>query len=155
GIFRCEDAQADAIVSARAVEERFFVNPADVFVGNQIDLEHLERIAGAAPGMVEVLDRKIRRPTLGKARFICKPQAAGEHARQPRPLADPLLERFLHAPELISRSPPVRGSRARTRRGRDRFESEPGWPGPRSRGAENGQSEVPDAVATISATETA
>src|SRR6266700_6700022 len=63
-IFDGENPQTNPVLAARALEQGLLVNPADAFVGKEIDFEHLERVAGAAPGIVQGRRGKFGRPAL-------------------------------------------------------------------------------------------
>src|SRR6266853_100311 len=113
-IFGGENPQTNLVLAARAMEKSVLVNPADAFVGKEIDSEHLERVAGAAPGIVQRRLGKLGRPALCQGGFVWKTDAAGEHTAQPRASAEPLAEELLHWPRVNSMFPRGCGCCART-----------------------------------------
>jgi len=44
-----KDGETNPLVAVPAVQERVFVNPADLFVRKEVDFEHLKGVAHAAP----------------------------------------------------------------------------------------------------------
>src|SRR5213593_1900421 len=87
-IFGGENPQTNPILAAGAMEKSLFVNPADAFIRKEIDPEHLERVAGAAPGIFQGRLGEFGRPALCQGGFVGKTDAAGEHTAQPRASAE-------------------------------------------------------------------
>ena len=99
-IFGGENPQTSPVLAAGAMESSLLVNPADAFIGKEIESQHLERVASATPGIFQGRRGKFGRPALCQGGFVGKTDAAGEHTAQPRAPAEPLAEGFLHWPRV-------------------------------------------------------
>src|SRR5256885_2321135 len=119
-IFAGENPETNTVLAAGAMEESLLVNPADSFVGKEIDSEHLERLASAAPGIVQGRRGKFWRPALRQGGFVWKTDAAGEHTGQPRASVEPLAEELFHWLLVNPMIPRGSGCSARTAHSRNR-----------------------------------
>src|SRR5437660_6614266 len=63
-VFGCKDSQTNPVVAPPTVQEAVLVNPADLFVRKEVDLEHLKGVAHPAPRIFERFDREFFRPGL-------------------------------------------------------------------------------------------
>ena len=115
-----ENPQTNPVLAAGAMEKGLLVNPTDAFIGKEINSEHLERVAGAAPGILQGRRGEFGRPALCQGGFVGKTDAAGEHTPQLRSPAEPFAEGFLHWPGVSWSFPRGDGCCGRTARSRNR-----------------------------------